>query len=117
MQISYLKIVRVVKYSRSLIKALTCFTRSSLLFLPLFAIALSAVSNAVDFVHFYFLGESKTETTNLRLNDNNWHKVHLTRNDRALTITIDDGRASGNYPSRTIISVSTLCCIDDGDDI
>lgn len=36
-------------------------------------------------------GESKTQITNLRLNDNNWHKVHLTRNNRALTITIDDG--------------------------
>lgn len=46
------------------------------------------------FVHFCFLGELKAQTTNLKLNDNKWHKVHLTRVDRVLTITIDDGLAS-----------------------
>ena len=30
------------------------------------------------------------ETKNLKLNDDNWHKVHLTRADRLLTISIDD---------------------------
>ncbi|XP_078344070.1 cubilin-like [Oculina patagonica] len=39
-------------------------------------------------------GELKAQTTNLKLNDNKWHKVHLTRVDRVLTITIDDGLAS-----------------------
>lgn len=39
------------------------------------------------------------QITNLRLNDNNWHKVHLTRNNRALTITIDDGLGFGKLLS------------------
>lgn len=57
------------------------------------------ISNAINFMDFYFLGESKTQITNLRLNDNNWHKVHLTRNNRALTITIDDGLGFGKLLS------------------
>ena len=44
---------------------------------------------------FYFLGEAKMQTTNLRLNDNNWHKVHLTRDNRALMVSIDDGLGFG----------------------
>lgn len=45
-------------------------------------------------------GTRKMETTNLRLNDNNWHMVHLTRVDQSLSINIDDGRAtlSGQTP-------------------
>jgi len=39
-------------------------------------------------------GEAKLETTNVTLNDNRWHKVHLTRVDRTVTVTIDDGAAS-----------------------
>jgi len=38
-------------------------------------------------------GEAKLETTNLKLNDNKWHKVQVTRVDRSLTVTIDDGAA------------------------
>ena len=52
--------------------------------------ALSVISNAVNFVGFYFSGESKMQVTNQRLNDNNWHKVHLRRDKRTLSITIDD---------------------------
>lgn len=39
-------------------------------------------------------GEAKLETTNVTLNDNRWHKVHLTRVDRTVIVTIDDGAAS-----------------------
>ena len=38
-------------------------------------------------------------TTNVRLNDNNWHKVHLRRDNRALTISIDDGLGYGKLLS------------------
>jgi len=39
------------------------------------------------------------QTTNLRLNDNNWHKVHLKRDNRALNVTIDDGLGFGKLHS------------------
>ena len=48
---------------------------------------------------FTFLGESKTQVTNVRLNDNNWHKVHLTRDNQALSIKIDGGLGSGKLLS------------------
>lgn len=39
-------------------------------------------------------GQAKVETSNFRLNDNEWHKVHLARVDRTLTLSIDDGAVS-----------------------
>ena len=63
---------------------------------PLVAFALSDKLKyfILNLFPFCFIGEAKTQTTNLKLNDNKWHKVHLTRADRVLTITIDDGVAS-----------------------
>ncbi|CAH3033889.1 unnamed protein product [Pocillopora meandrina] len=43
-------------------------------------------------------GTKRMETKNLKLNDDNWHKVHLTRADRLLTISIDDVTLSGQAP-------------------
>ena len=31
------------------------------------------------------------EPSSIRLNDNTWHKVHITRVDRSVRIVIDDG--------------------------
>ena len=73
---------------------------SFLLLLLLFAMALAVISNAVNFVGFYFSGESKLQVTSQRLNDNNWHKVHLRRDNRELIVTIDDGLGFGEFLSQ-----------------
>ena len=58
------------------------------------------------------------ETTNLKLNDNKWHKVQVTRVDRSLTVTIDDGAARRKYLSLLLcffpslfVSVCLFVCL------
>ena len=86
-----------------------------------YILSLSSYSNWAICIHCWCLGELKAQTTNLKLNDNKWHKVNLTRVDRDVTITIDDGLASCKYTQLIYIFLYNLtlyydCENDDDDD-
>ena len=57
---------------------------------------LNAISHELAQRYCYFLilsGQAKIHSTDLKLNDNKWHKVQVTRHNKNVSIIIDNGVA------------------------